>query len=36
VSQGGDIIVSERGDPVSNRRRLTVPMSLLRVLEGLL
>jgi hypothetical protein len=36
VSEGGDIIVSESGDAVSNRRHLSVPMGLLGVLEGLL
>jgi hypothetical protein len=35
VSEGGDIIVSEGGDTMSNHSRLSVPMSLLGVFEGL-
>ncbi len=35
VSESGDFIVSEGGDAMSDRSRLSVPMSLLGVLEGL-
>lgn len=36
MSEGGDLIVSEGGDTMSNRGgRLSVPMSLLGVLQGL-
>jgi hypothetical protein len=34
-SQGGDIIVSEGGDAMSDRSRLSMPLSVLRVLKGL-
>jgi hypothetical protein len=35
ISEGSDFIVSECGDAMSRRSRLSMPMRLFRVFEGL-